>query len=116
MAKSHLVTTLSLFIASTILLSSVHATQLLGATDGGEDGGRAKKSIDSSKIEKIDHDLHHHSDKTGSQLIKDASDNGKYVDSRSLRLSRHKKDIVRHRLDHWKHAIADIALTHHLFI
>lgn len=114
MAKSHLVTTtLSLFIAGTVLLSSLHAAQVLGTTDGGEDGGRAKKTVDSSKIE---HDLHHHSDKSGVQLIKDASDHSKYVDSRSLRLVRHKKETIKDRLHHWKQTIEDIALTHHMLV
>lgn len=113
MAKSNLITTLSLFIVGTVLLSSVHAKQVLGGDGYDDSGGRAKKSEESSKIV---HDLHHHSDKSGSQLIKDGTDHSKYVDSRSLRLVRHKKETVKHRLDQWKRALQEIALTHHLFI
>lgn len=113
MAKSPFITALSLFVVGTVLLSSVHAKQVLGSDDASNDGARSKKTEDSSKIV---HDLHHHSDKSGSQLIKDVNDSSKYVDSRSLRLARHKKETVKDRLHHWKQAFEEIALTHHMFI
>lgn len=100
MTRNYFVTTLSLFIAALVLISSAHAAQVLGAAVVVHDDGFKKVSHDDMTIVKTVADLHHHSDKTGSQLIKDAGEHQLYADSRSLRLH-HKKVALRDRANRW---------------
>ena len=100
MTRNYFVTILSLFIAALVFISSVHVAQVLGAAVVVHDDGIKKVSHDDTAVVKAVADLHHHSDKTGSQLIKDAGEHQLYADSRSLRLH-HKKIALRDRANRW---------------
>lgn len=111
MARTHLTSLISIFIAGAVFLSSLHAVQVLGAaTLTHEDA----KKIGHDESGKIIHDLHHHSDKSGSQLIKDAGDGSQYIDNRSMRLVRDKKTTIREKLARWQHAWEEFLVAHHL--
>ena len=99
MTRTHLPAALSLFLASIILMSSLHLAQIAGSTDLPHDMGK-----------KISYELHHHSDKSGAQLIKDASDSQAYLDARSLRHMRDHKKEARNRLARWQRAWQDFSL------
>ncbi|HSW81156.1 MAG TPA: hypothetical protein VLG40_02050 [Candidatus Saccharimonas sp.] len=100
MTRNYFVTTVSLVLVALVLISSAHAAQVFGATVVAHDDGVKKISHDDTSIVKTVGDLHHHSDKTGSQLIKDAGEHQLYADSRSLRLH-HKKISLRVRASRW---------------
>jgi hypothetical protein len=121
MTTKHLAAALSIFIASAVLLSSLHATHVWGIAalphnDSGkkiihdEGGGNAKDSA------KIVQELHHHSDKSGSQLIKDVGDHSKIFDTRTQRILRDKKETVKDKLARWQRAWEEFIMMHHLFI
>jgi hypothetical protein len=98
MIKQRLTIALSVVIASLVLFSSMRMVQVFGAalTQRAHDDG--------TSIVKVAPDFHHHSDKTGVQLVKDAGDNQQfYSDYRTLRTSRSaKKDIpYRYRVAGW---------------
>jgi hypothetical protein len=102
----------SFLVAALVFLSSLHATQVIGATTLATDD--AKKVTHSDTIAKVISDLHHHSDKSGAQLIKDVGDHQLYIDNRSLRASRDKKDSLRNRLlARWQQALHELHLTRH---
>jgi hypothetical protein len=102
MAQTHLTPLLSFLIASAVLLSSLHAVQVLGAVALAHDESNAK----------VMHDIHHHTDKSAPQLIKDAGDSSQYVDSRSMRLMRDKKTIIRDKLARWQRAWEEFLVAH----
>jgi|GEM_PF-5910033 hypothetical protein len=99
MTRNYFVTTLSLLLVAMVLISSAHVAQVLGAAVVTHDDGIKKVSHDDTMIKAVG-DLHHHSDKSGSQLIKDAGEHQLYADSRSLRLH-HKKASLRDRAHRW---------------
>lgn len=120
MTTKHIAAALSIFIASAVLLSSIHATQVWGAAtlphdDASkkivhDDGGNAKEGA------KVVQELHHHSDKSGSQLIKDVSDHSKYFDVRTQRLLRDKKETIKDKLARWQRAWEEFIMMHHFFV
>ena len=100
MIKQRLTITLCLLLASLVFMSSLHMVQVFGAAiarsatnDDGLTHGHAK----------IAPDLHHHMDKSGIQLVKDAGDNQLFADYRTLRALRNaKRDLpYRYRLASW---------------
>lgn len=122
MTTKHLAAALSIFIASAVLLSSLHATQVWGMAvlphnDNGKklihDDGGGGATKDGSKIVQ---ELHHHSDKSGSQLIKDVSDHSKIFDTRTQRILRDKKETIKDKLARWQRAWEEFIMMHHLFI
>jgi hypothetical protein len=111
MKRAQLTSGLSIFVATLVLLSSLHITQVIGtATAPATD---KKLGHDDTAATKLISELHHHSDKSGSQLIKDAGgDHQMYADGRSLRLV-HKKDSIRARLTaRWLRTLHEMHLIH----
>lgn len=96
MTRVQFTTTLSIIIATLVLVSSMHMAQMFGAAVVMHDDGK-KISHDDTTVVKVASDMHHHADKTGSQLIKEATDHQVSADHRSLRLV-HKKDGLRNRI------------------
>lgn len=110
MSHSHFTTGLSIIAIAAVLLSSLHAVQVanVAATVSNDDTRKALSH--DAMAAKVASELHHHTDKTGLQLIKDVGDHQMYADSRSLRLV-HKKDSIRSRLAaQWLRAL------HHLHL
>lgn len=109
--KTPFIAPLCLFIAATVVLASMHAGQLVGAVSHyGDD----KKITHEDAAAKVARDLHHHSDKSGSQFIKDVGDQ-QYADNRSLRAGRDKKESLRNRLaERFSRALQSLALIDHL--
>lgn len=120
MTTKHLAAALSIFIASAVLLSSLHATQVWGIAALPHDDNSGKKIIHdeggSTKESKVVQDLHHHSDKSGSQLIKDVGDHSKIFDTRTQRILRDKKETIKDKLARWQRAWEEFIMMHHLFI
>lgn len=122
MTTKHLAAALSIFIASTVLLSSIHATHVWGIAAMPHDDATKKISHDdgaganAKENSKVVQDLHHHSDKSGSQLIKDVSDHSKYFDNRAGRIVRDKKGTIKDKLARWQRAWDEFLMMHHLFI
>ena len=113
MNRLHLTPYISIVIASAVLLSSLHVSQVLGTAALAHDQDKKVSTHDDTSVGKIASELHHHSDKSGSQLIKDAGDHQLYADSRSLRLRAHKKEHLRDRLAaRWARAWHEMALIH----
>lgn len=110
--RTQIIAPLCLFIAGTVVLASVHAGQLAGAI--GHYGDTDKKITHEDAAAKVARELHHHSDKSGAQLIKDVGDH-QYVDNRSLRAARDKKDSLRNRLaGRFNRALQSLSLIDHL--
>lgn len=110
--RTPIIAPLCLFIAATVVLASLHAGQLAGAI--GHYGDSDKKITHEDAAAKIARDLHHHSDKSGAQLIKDVSDH-QYIDNRSLRAGRDKKESLRSRLaERFNRALQSLSLIDHL--
>lgn len=101
MIKQHLTNSLCVVLASVVLMSSLHAGQVVTAALAGlrtNDDGLLQTHL------KVSPDLHHHMDKSGMQLVKDAGDNQQMLaDYRTLRTMRNtKKDLpYRYRLANW---------------
>lgn len=113
MNRLHFTSYASIAIASAVLLSSLHISQVLGSSALLHDQDKKVSTHDDSSVSKIASELHHHSDKSGSQLIKDAGDHQLYADNRSLRLRAHKKDHLRDRLAaRWARAWHEMGLVH----
>lgn len=100
MIKQRLTILLCIVLASLVFMSSLHMVQVFGVAlaratnDDGMSHGHAK----------VAPDLHHHMDKSGMQLVKDAGDQQQfYADYRTLRALRNaKKDLpYRYRLAGW---------------
>jgi hypothetical protein len=112
MSRAHLTTGISIVIATLVLLSSLHAVQVLGAATAVPSMDGKKDLHDDAQTGKLISELHHHSDKSGAQLIKDGGDHSMYADSRSLRLL-HKKESVRARLvARWLRTLHDVHVLH----
>jgi cell division protein FtsI/penicillin-binding protein 2 len=98
MLKQRFIITFCIILASLVLLSSLRMVQVFGVALSAQ-----RSHDDGSAIVKLAPDLHHHSDKTGVQLVKDAGDNQFYADYRTIRALRSaKKDLpYRYRLASW---------------
>jgi hypothetical protein len=98
MIKQRFVTTLCLLLASLVFMSSLHMVQVFAvARNNANDDGLSGHA-------KVAPELHHHMDKSGMQLVKDAGDNQQlYADYRTLRALRNaKKDLpYRYRIASW---------------
>jgi hypothetical protein len=117
MTTKHLVATLSIFLASAVMLSSIHASQVWGVAAMPRDDYNKKLTHDDTSGNakdnaKIVQELHHHSDKSGSQLIKDGSDHSKYFDTRATRNMRDKKVTIKDKLARWQRAWQEFLLMH----
>lgn len=98
---------LSIFTALIVVIGSLHAAQAIGATVSSAHDVSKKVANDDGSTLKLVSDLHHHSDKSGSQLIKDIGEQQLYADNRSLRLARHKKSpMFRKVVLRWQRAVA----------
>jgi hypothetical protein len=98
MIKQRLTLSLCILLASLVLFSSLRMVQVFGAAVA------QRVHEDGNSIVKVAPDLHHHTDKTRVQLVKDASDNQQfYADYRTLRAMRSaKKDMpYRYRMAGW---------------
>jgi hypothetical protein len=110
--RTYITAPLCLFIAATVVLASLHAGQLVGAI--GHYGDNDKKITHEDAAAKVARDLHHHSDKSGAQFIKDVGDQ-QYADNRSLRGNRDKKESLRNRLaERFSRALQSLSLIDHL--
>ena len=89
MTHNNLNVFLGIMIASAVLMGSLHMSRVIDDHKvlAHDDGGVVKLSVD----------LHHHSDKSGTNL----GDNGVYTDGRSLKLHRHHKQKL--RAGQWLH-------------
>lgn len=98
--------TISILTALIVVISSLHAAQAVGATASPHDVSKKIANDDNSPL-KLVSELHHHSDKSGSQLIKDVSEHQLYADNRSLRLVRNKKSLALRKMTlRWQRAMA----------
>lgn len=99
---------LSIIIATSVILASIHAGHVVGVLSQSHDD--VKKISHEDVASKAVRDLHHHSDKSGAQFIKDVGDQ-QFVDHRSLRLGRDKKESLRERLAaKWQRALEELSL------
>jgi hypothetical protein len=100
MIKQRLTISLCLLLASLVFMSSLHMVQAFSAAVAAQ---RVNEDAAQGHV-KVAPDLHHHMDKSGMQLVKDAGDSQQfYADYRTLRALRNaKKDLpYRYRLAGW---------------
>jgi hypothetical protein len=111
--RERFIITLCIGIATLVFFSSIHSAQLFGAAFAPSDAKSAAAHDDGLSLHKITSELHHHSDQSGSQLIKDGGDQ-LYADSRTLRLLRHKRTLsLRDRLQaDWLRALNELQHLH----